>query len=135
VSEGHGRRRSRRIVAATGLVALTFGTTGCGAMSHAGSSDPSAALCTTVQSFMRGTSPHDAAAALSKVRPPSNMRGGGRAGLSLMISGLERLPDSGAKVDLRRVEKGLGPRDKRDVVHFLHYVQFYCLGSPAGSGP
>jgi hypothetical protein len=132
VSEGQVRSRSRWIAASTGLLALALGTSGCG-LSHHGSSDPSAALCTALHGFTRDTSPHEAAAALREVQPPTNMRGGGRTGLRLMISGLERLPDSGAKIDLRGVEKGLGAHDKSDVVHFLHYVQFYCLGSPAGS--
>jgi len=129
VSEGHGRRWSRRVIAATGLLAVALGTAACGGLSHAGAADPSASLCTTLQGFTRGTSPQDAAAALSKVQPPTNMRRGGQAGLRLIVSGLERLPDSGARVDLRAVEKGVGPHDKRDVVHFLHYVQFFCQGS------
>jgi hypothetical protein len=134
VSESHESRGPRRVIAAAGLLALTLGTSGCGGLSHHGSPDPSAALCTALHSFTRNTSPHEAAATLSKVPPPTNMGSGGRNGLRLIISGLARLPDTGARIDLRGVEKGLGPQDRSDVVHFLHYVQFFCLGSPTGSG-
>jgi hypothetical protein len=129
VSVGRGSPGSRRIIAATGLLALTLAMAACGGESH----PAPASLCATLDGFTRGTSPHDAAAALGAVQPPTDMGNGAQVGLRLVIAGLDRLPDSGQKVDLTAVEKGLGPHAKRNVVHFLHYVESVCMGTASGS--
>jgi hypothetical protein len=85
-------------------------------------------FCQTFQQ-LRGSTPREAAATLSKVGTPSSANRQQRKGFELLVRRLSGLPDSGGQVRLSTVEDHLSAERRHLVGGFVFYVENTCLAA------